>query len=666
MDTMSLLAKLGLLLITAAVAGVATLGVASTTRRVLGVRVGWPRAFLVASLLTLVVLGVVMWIAPPDLRSAPWQSHISFLMLTVVFILWGFALAAGILVVLEVIVPSGSLPQLRDLFFGWDKRRKKANRTIQIFRLAKKHGLARQLRGFRTPELDPAQQQEAARNLRLFLDDAGVTFTKLGQMFSTREDLLNKIFSKELSKLTTDASQESWEVMKVTIEEALERPLADIFLEVEQEPIAAASVAQVHGATLLDGRQVVIKVQRPQAVAEVELDLEILKTLTQTLVQNAVWARKMHLDDLIQGFSDSLREELDYYIEVDNMLAISQSALSRGVKVPKIETQLCTENLIVMERFDGVPVSRAETVIDTLSSEQRDLAADRLLTAVMGQIIEDGIFHADLHSGNVLVWPDGSVGLLDFGNVGRLDAVTRQYLALLFFSVDSDDPRLAMDAVLELLPHEGKLDEHALERDIGIFITRVKNGVGSGGTMKLFQQLLLIVAEHGFSAPDGIAQAFRSMGALEGTLHQLSPNIDLVNTARATSREVLSDITSRSAGDKIKSTMLRSMPLFEHLPRRINQIGEDLQTGKFSMNVRLFENPADQRFVTGLVQQLVTAILAGAAVLAAVLLVTSTNSPVLINDITLNHFLGYLLGFGGVILALRSVALIFWRDRKDD
>ncbi len=626
--------------------------VAQTVRRVLGVRVGWPRTIAVCGIAILVLVGVMGDVITSQPREgavgAGTLAHLG------VLVLWAFAASAAVLLMAEIVVPTGAIPPVRAWLLGWRRRTARARRYHQITMIAARHGLGAPLRGLRPARRD----DELAASLRRALQEGGVTFVKLGQMLSTRSDLLPEPFVRELSHLTNRAEPEPWDVRAVVADE-LGRPIQEVFSSVETEPLASASVAQVHAATLADGRPVVVKVQRPGAIAQVAADLDLLDQVTRSLDRNAGWARAIGLNDLARGFAASLTEELDYRVEVDNMAAVRASLAARGVRVPWVADAFCSSRLIVMERFDGTPVAQASNLIAGLDAGVRTAAAQRLLDAVLGQIVGDGVFHADLHAGNVVIWPDGSVGLLDFGSVGRLDAVSRRTLGMLLWAIDADDPVSATDALLELLDRPDGLDERALQREIGTLMTRVRGGLGSGGSLKVFGDLLSLVVRHGFRVPPAIAAALRSLGALEGTLRLIDPHLDLVAAAREAGRDVLGDLSAERVRAELTQRALHLLPLLDHLPRRVAKITEDLERGRLTTHVRVLSDPDDRGFLLGLAQQVVAAVLAAAAVLGGILLATAPGGVQLGSGVGLYPVLGSLLAFAGFVLALRCVALVF-------
>lgn len=645
-------AGLSLLYALAMLAVVTTL-VARTSRRVLGIRVSPARALLVTGVVLFVPgYAVTLIELPIDVTNPAALNAITFTIVMIASALGAFTLGLLVLMVLEVVIPTGSLPPLRSLFTGWRSRLRRTGRYLHIMGILAKYGLTAPLRGVRR-----GGDQSTAAAVRRAMEEIGVTFVKLGQMLSTRSDLLPPDFIHELSKLTTQAEPQPYGRVHGVLENELGAQLGR--LQIEHAPAASASVAQVHDATLDDAAAVVVKVQRSGAAEQVLIDLQILERLSHTLTENAPWARQIGVSEIVTGFSQSVREELDYRSEVDNMDALRGGLRAANVRVPDVHHELSTKRVIVMERFEGVPMSLAGDLLSEMTPELRRRAADVLLRAVLGQILDQGVFHADLHAGNVVVWPDGEVGLLDFGSVGRLDAGARRNLGLLLWAVDADDPGLATDAVLELLDHDDELDERLLERTMGVLITRVRGGA-TGGSFAFFQQVLRVVLAQGLGVPGNIVLALRSLGSLEGTLKLLHPQFDLISSARDLARGVIGDISPDGVKKQLSTQAVRALPLLTHLPRRLNRITDDLQNGRFTTNVRIVSHPEDQLFLTGLANQVVVAVLSGFAVVGAILLVTSTGGP-MFYSFRLFDIMGYLLGFAGLVLALRSVAMVFGR-----
>lgn len=635
--------------------------ITTTLRRVLGIRVGWPRTFTVSAMTVLGLISLVQWMVAQGRLSAA-GNPLGLTAYLGLIVLWSFAVASAVVVGLEMVVPTGSLPPLRHLFLGWRQRWRRGRRYSQILAIGAKHGVGAPMRGLLSPRR--AEDRRTAESLKLALEEAGVTFIKLGQMLSTRADILPPIYIRELNQLQNEATPEPWEPIRAALEKELGRPLDEVFAAIDESPLASASVAQVHQATLLDGSDVVVKVQRPGAAELAELDLEILRRLAATWHRNSPEARRLGLSELIDGFADSLIDELDYRIEADNMRALRGSLASHDVRVPEVHEKLSGRRLLVMERFDGTAVSQATDLLQGLSEEARHEMATRLLSAVLAQILHDGLFHADLHPGNVILWADGRVGLLDFGSVGRLDAATRRALTFLLWAFDTDDQALATDSLLELLGRPETVDEAGLQRSIGTLMMRFRSQ--NNASLAVFADMFTLVMKEGFSVPPQLAMALRSLGALEGTLKLIDPGFDLATSVRAVGQDMFGAPSFETIKNETMRRAIGLLPLLDRLPRQLGKITDDLGQGRLTLHIRALSHPDDRRFVNGLVQQLVVAVLTAAAIIGGIVLFIAPGGPQLLPGLSLYAFLGALLVFAGFMLSLRAVAMVFGRSSGED
>ncbi|UKJ63759.1 AarF/ABC1/UbiB kinase family protein [Cellulosimicrobium cellulans] len=652
---------------------------AATARRVMGAAVGWIRSAVVA----LAMLTVTSWVLTNGLLDVGWSRPDGTLTVApgvalvaiVLAFAWAFVLGLCVLLVLELLVPTGSVPGPWRALRGLRQGRRETRRYAQILAIGVRHGLGGALtRGARQPDgsrLSRTDQRRQAAALRDALSDAGVTFVKFGQVLSTRRDLLPATFADALATLQSEVPPAPWPQVEAAVVDALGQPIDEAFAEFSPEPLASASVGQVHAARLLDGREVVVKVQRPGARAQVETDLAILGRLARRIERDTAWGRSLGVVDLADGFAASLREELDYTVELENTLAL-RAALARGaasddggdapgarprVRVPEVYPELSGTTLLVMERLDGVPVGRAADVLAGLDDAVRADLASRLLTATLEQVLVAGTFHADLHPGNVLVTDDGRLGLLDMGSVGRLGEPERLALAAVLLAVDADDAVAATDALLELLDAPADLDVRRLERSVGQVIVRFR-GAGASGAM--FTALFRLVTDAGLAVPSQVAAAFRTFTSLEGTLRLIDPRFDLVAGARATAQPLVRRVvTPEGLRERATSLFLGLAPELERLPRRLAKITSDVEAGRLTVNVRSFAHPDDRAFVTGLVQQVVSTVIAAAAVVAAVVLVSADSGPELVEGLRLFAVLGAALGFVGTVLAVRVLVFAF-------
>ncbi|SDS91295.1 ABC1 kinase family protein [Microlunatus soli] len=649
---------------------IASVLLALLCRRVLGVPVGWPRSIVIGGGMTLAsfpVMGVMLTrqglLDGTRLVGDPAEATllIGIGMLTV------FGLALIVLVIAEVIVPTGSLGNPCSLITDTRARLRRGRRYTGVLAILAKHGLSSSLRiGGRR---DVRRDRSTPRSLAAALGEAGVTFIKLGQTLSTRPDIIPESYIRELSRLQDDAGPLPWSRLQPVLAEELSRPPEEVFEHIDPTPLATASIGQVHTARLLDGTDVVIKIRRPGAAEQVEVDLDIMGRLARQLERTADWARSLGAVRLARGFADSLIEELDYRVEAENVAAVAGSlAGSERIGVPRVYDQLSGPSVLIMERIVGTPLGQASELITGFDVQQRAEMAEGLLTEVLREILFTGTFHADLHPGNIIVGDDGRLTLLDFGSVGRLDQPSRTALGLLLLAVERDDPIGAADALTELLDHQGeRLDRRQLERDIGQLIVRYRGGIGSAGSAGMFAALWKLITSHRFSVPPQVGAAMRSLAGLETSVRAIDPNTDIVTAARGEGAALVGEITDPAAVRvRVERELFRMLPMLQRLPQRVNRIADDLENGRFTAQVRVLADPADRTFLSRLVGQISITLVAAAAVLSAMLLITTQAGPVVTGDLRLYPLLGVILLFFGVILGLRVmvVALSAFDDHR--
>ncbi|GAA3643608.1 AarF/UbiB family protein [Nonomuraea antimicrobica] len=633
---------------------------ATAAQRLLDVRFGAFRTFLAA----LLAFGLAQSMLEPILgtlgpmdatQEPPGAAALGLLLLVVmVFVLIPMAL----LVLAEALVPPGSVPGPLEAARSLRGRLSRARRYSQITRVAIRHGLGPYLRGRGERLEDRSGKLRLARSLRGALEDGGVTFVKLGQVLSTRRDLLPAEFVEELGRLQDQVAPAPWERIEPLLARELGGPVEEVFAEFDRTPLAAASIGQVHVARLHSGESVVVKVQRPGIGAVVGKDLDIVRRLAATLEARTRWGRSLGLIDLADGFAAAIREELDFRVEAANMAAVAASG-GGPVSYPAPIGAMCSERVLVMQRLSGTAVTAA-------SAEQGPRLARDLLDCLLRQILVEGVFHADPHPGNLMLLEDGTLGLLDFGSVGRLDGSVRSALQRFLLAMNRQDPLGVTDALLEVVPRPEDIDEPALERALGQFMAKhLAPGMDS---VQMFTDLFKIVSEYGLSIPPEVAAVFRALATLEGTLVRLSPGFNLIGEARSFAGRYLAEqIGPDTVRETVAQEVAALLPMLRRLPRRVERIASAAEHGRFSMNVRLLADERDRRFVTGLLHQVLLTVLGATAGVMAVVLLGSEGGPVALPPTTtLFQLIGYNLLVISSILVLRVLALIFRRPRASD
>jgi ubiquinone biosynthesis protein len=638
-------------------------GLAWASRRLLGLPVGALRA-LIAGLLGFATAEILVRTLQP-VQSGHVAAFLTVVLGVPLIVAMIFIVAA------EALVPSGTVPQPVDAVLGARRALARSRRYSQISRIAVRHGLGPYLRGRPLRPADASGGRAAlARSLRQALEEGGVTFTKLGQLMSTRRDLLPEEFISELTRLQDRAEPAPWEQVEEVITQSLGAPAEQVFTELQPEPAAAASIAQVHKARLrcADGSdaEVAVKVQRPGIRSTVEQDLDILLRLADTLEDRAHWARAVGTAGVARGFAAAMREELDFRVEARNMAAVAatwqdqQRAVSGSISVvlPAVHEQLCTEHVLVIEWLDGVSLREAGPLIDDRGLDRAELTR-ALLRSMVYQITEGGVFHADPHPGNVLLLTDGRLAWLDFGSVGRLDAQQRYALLNLLLAVGRGDPAALRDALLELVTRTDEIDEWQLERALGRFVARHLVGT-SQPTAEMFTDLFRLASQFELAIPPEIATVLRALATLEGTLSLLTPGIDIAAEARQYAADHVAAALSPTAVPKsVAEEVGALLPVLRRLPRRFDRVTGAMEQGRLSLNVRLFADERDRRVVTGLTHQFLLALLGAASGVVAAILLGTPGGPQITPTMSLLQLIGYNLLIVGGILVLRVLYVVF-------
>src|SRR5499427_375559 len=414
--------------------------------RLLGIRMRWRRAVL-AGVAGLVLGWVPAWSINgqrrgPQTLSWPGVLFGALIATMLVAVMLELLARPGRLAALEGRLRAGPVPHpIRSL----RQRAGRTRRYLQVTRIAARHGLGTYLSG-RGPGAD--EPGPLARNLRGALEEAGGMFVKLGQVLSTRADLLPPDVIAELSMLQDHVAPVDPGGIEALLTAELGAPPCSVFTSFDPVPLAAASIGQAHRARLSTGERVIVKVQRPEVRALVERDLDNLLRMAAALEARAGWARQYAVLEMTRGFAAALREELDFRIEARNIAAVAGSS---RVRFPAVYGQWSTSRVLVMEYLDGVSVRDAEPVLAASGADRHGLARG-LLAAMLGQVMAGGTFHADPHPGNVLVLRDGQLALIDFGSVGRLDPLQQAALRRLLLAVARRNPAELHDALLDLAP----------------------------------------------------------------------------------------------------------------------------------------------------------------------------------------------------------------------
>lgn len=363
--------------------------------------------------------------------------------------------------------------------------------------------------------------------LRMALEELGPTFIKLGQLFSTRSDLLPPDYLHELAKLQDAAPAVPAATIRALVEEELGSSPDEIFASFDPEPLASASIGQAHRATLHDGTLVVVKVRRPNVHSLIETDLDILQDLANRASRRWAAAANYNLRGLVSEFAVSLWRELDYVLEGRNAERFAANfAANSDVHIPRVFWPTSTSKVLTLERITGIKVDDIEE-LDRAGVDRRALATKAAGVAV-SMVFEHGFFHADPHPGNLFIEPNLRIGLIDFGMVGEVDDALRRQLGTLLAAVASHDVERLATAVQELSVVKHPTDREQLRVDLVAFVGLYRGRrLGEVNVAALVSQLLALLRKHRLQLPSEMAAVLKLFLMVEGMGVRLDPDFNL-------------------------------------------------------------------------------------------------------------------------------------------
>ncbi len=423
--------------------------------------------------------------------------------------------------------------------------------------------------------------------IRHTVERLGPTFVKLGQAASTRPDLIPEDICEELAKLQDQVAPISFDAAREVVEGELGAPIADVFGSFDSIPIASASIGQVHGATLPDGTDVVVKVQRPGVRQIVETDLDILMTQARFAQDHSELGDYYDVVDISGEFADAVREELDYIVEGRNADRFRETfAEDETVAFPKVYWDFTTSRVLTLERFYGIPFNRPDE-LDAAGADRPELAR-RGIFCYLEMIFNHGFFHADPHPGNLFALPDGRVAFTDFGRVGTISQVGRDQLADLFMGIVDNDTSLVVDTLMDAANSRGDIDVAALEREVGHLIAKyINKSLNEVHAGQLITDVMSLVQNHHLAMSSELAVLLATLVVLEGLGQQLDPTFDFVAATAPFARKIAGQRYEPAAiAQGVQRSLRRTSRLFTETPEALVRLLKRAGQGEFRVAVK--------------------------------------------------------------------------------
>jgi ubiquinone biosynthesis protein len=370
-----------------------------------------------------------------------------------------------------------------------------------------------------------AEPYTRPEHVRMALEDTGAAFIKLGQILSSRPDLLPPEYQAELAKLQDAAPKVPKDVVEKRLVEEFDKPIEAIFSFFDPEPLAAASIGQAHAATLRDGTEVVVKIRRPGVLEQIEEDLDILQNMAAAANLRWELAEQYDIVGVAQEFSQTLRAELDYIREGRSAERFAENfADDSSVHIPEIFWDQTTSCVLTLERIRGIKIDDL-SALDAAGIDRKGLA-EQAARVILKMVFEDGFFHADPHPGNFFVERKGRIGLIDFGMVGTVDQRTQEQLAALLLAVTSRDADRLVDAFWDLHIVQRRMNRELLRRDFEHLLSRYYGrSLGEIALGSLLNDTLTAVRRHRLQLPSNLALLVKTVMMHEGLEARLDPDL---------------------------------------------------------------------------------------------------------------------------------------------
>ena len=478
------------------------------------------------------------------------------------------------------------------------------NRISQIVNVFLKHGFGTFIEQMNLQRFIPFGKRVTAfgywpypekstipQRLRVAFSELGPAFIKLGQLLASRPDLITIPYASEFEKLQDKAPPFSSELSKAIIEEELRAPLEDIFMDFETNPIAAASISQVHRAMLKDGSPVIVKVQRPEIKEMIERDIDVLQIMAKLMLKYLPDTKFVNPEGIVEEFSKTIRKEMRFTIEAKNAACFKDKFKnSAHTYIPMVYDSLVTDRVYVMEHIDGVRIDRVD-LLDAMGLDR--LRLSQILAATyFKQIFEEGFFHADPHPGNILVLKDGRIGLIDFGMVGTLSADLMENIAdtlLAFIRQDFDG---LVDQYEKLGLSTGEVDYERFRRDFRADLMDLLSPLyalklGEIDFAELMENMAILATKHGLRVPRELILVDKTLIFLEHLGRKLDPEFTVIDIAKPYALDLIKKkYDPIRIAEKARRSAVDAFEFFTSTPKQMRTFLRKMIRGDVTFNIK--------------------------------------------------------------------------------
>lgn len=500
------------------------------------------------------------------------------------------------------------------------------------------------------PHLEPPER------VRRAMEDMGPTFIKLGQILATRVDLFSPEWIKEFEKLQDRVPPLPFEAIRIQLEEDLGLPVDEIFNYLEKQPLAAASIAQVHRAQLKDGTDVVVKIRRPMIRKTIDADLRLLDRLAKLAEREVTEMRRYRPRDIVHQFNQSLRRELDLAAECRNAERLAANFEDDpNIVIPKVYWEWVSEGVNVQQYIEGIQ-GRDFSALEQAGLDRKILATAGA-KAVLRMVLVAGLFHADPHPGNIIYLPNNRIAFLDFGMIGRLSEFRRHQVVDLLHAMVERDANTVVD-VLSDWAGDSIFDTETLTTEVDALIDTY-HGVPLKrlNISDMLADLAALLRDHHLSLPPDLTMLFKALITLEGMGRQLDPDFDLVSETAPFLRQVAIDRYKPDVWLKrSRRNLVELADILSGLPRDLRRLIKAIRGGALRINIDLTQLEQFGRQIDNAASRLTVGLITASLIIGSSIVMTVGGGPTIMG-LPLLGFLGFTSAAIGGIWILVSI----WR-----
>jgi ubiquinone biosynthesis protein len=439
---------------------------------------------------------------------------------------------------------------------------------------------------------DDAETKDSKRSigerLRISLEELGPTFVKVGQVLSTRADIVPHDIVEELKKLQSSVQPFPFSEVKALIESEFDDVLENIFKEFSQEPIASASISQVHYAVLRTGGKVAVKVQRPGIERIISHDLSILKDLAHFVDNHTRFGKIYDFSTMVSDFERTLKNELDFTKEAENSDTFRENfTKDKGIKVPEVKWTYTSRRVLTMEFIEGISIDDYQAL--EKAGINRRVTAEKIAMSICNQILRDGFFHADPHPGNIKVLLDGSIVFLDLGMVGRVSESRRKIISKFLIGVSNKDSRMVARAIIELDAMSEKKNIRKFEQDVDLMIDKYLTlPISRINIGELLYEIFNIAFLNGIRLPREFTLLAKSLATIQSLLEKLAPDLNTLEVAKPIAKKlVLQSYSIKNIRGVFRKNIVAYKDLIGELPFYIQNLLEKAEDGELTVQLRI-------------------------------------------------------------------------------